>query len=341
MVDVTNRNAVPWGKPGDTDPNLWAYQDRYRLLGRSWGAGITGDFGAADLPWKVWCNGTDTVLRVTTMGSQYQVEGVHTQIPDEPTFTFDLAALGTQPASGQGRPDVLVLRYDPAAQDVFLALRTGTPTAGSWSTGGTLPTVTTNPAPDGVWEEVLAVVRRGGGQNLNAAGIKPLHRWVSPLAFTPYGPPTHAAPVGAAMIAESGASTDLWIRHRVGSAAQWASVTNPAWSTDFTMTTGYTGSPRWRIVGGRLEMVGSITRTTSGSAWPGSATVLVGYLPSGVVLPYLAEDRYGIAATDVRGLMVRVHAYGTVPGAINLEVETPATAIRTVVLDPLSIPVSG
>ena len=336
------RNAVPWGKPGDSDPDAYAYQDRWRLLTRALDMGITGDYGAsANRPWRAYCTGTDAVLRVATVDSQAVIEGVHVQIPGEPIVTYDLAALGSLPTSGQARVDALVWRYDPTAQDVILALVTGVPASGTEDTVTARPTLTRDDDPDGVWEEPVAWVTRRGGQPLSSAYIVRADRYVSPLAYidTGWSVSEMVAPIGQVVVRRAGAAVDLHVRGRntSGAGGVWLGVTDPAWTTSgWTNATGVTGNPSWRVAGGRLQAIGTLARVGSPApAFSSTAVSLLGTLNASLV-PGLNGTRYVPVATN-GAASARISVVPLSDGRAQLEAQCPA-GTTALVLDALNVP---
>lgn len=335
---MVSRNAVPWGKPGDTDPDLYAYQDRWRLLLRYLGAGIAGDGGSsAARPWRAWCTNTDTILRVDTADAQSIVEGVHVETPSGGVLTFDLAALGTQPSSSQARVDALVFRYDPAAQDVTVELVTGTPANGTEATVTTRPSLTVDPDPDGVWMEPIAWVTRRGGQPLTSANIVRADRYASALSYCDSGGAKLAdlpALIGAAVIRRVGAASDLWVRGRgTSGGGTWLGVTNPAWSpAGWSPVSGVTGSVMWRVSGGRLEAYGQLSRVGS-TDFP--ASMNIGTLSADMV-PGLSGPRLLPVATNLP-TPARIQVAPQSGGTALVTASCPAN-VHVIVLDALSVP---
>jgi hypothetical protein len=164
--------SAPWGvdatDAGSADARL--YQDGWRaLVGGNFPDAVILDRSnatPANAPLYVSAPGTGTVISVSA--GQAVVQGSWYQ--NTTTKTFDLAALGTQPTTGQSRTDRVILRYNPtatpASSRITMQLLTGTPA----TTGSQVaPNLTQNVS--GTWEIELARVTRVAASNVAQAAI--------------------------------------------------------------------------------------------------------------------------------------------------------------------------
>ena len=205
------------------------------------------------------------------------IQGAH-YILDAP-LTLDIAAVGSAPASGQTRIDLIVLRYDASqvtpADRVRLVVVPGTPA----TSGATQPALTRNPT--GVWEHPIAVVTRLGNVAVTNSMITQQRTLSSPVSLLGN---TSTLPTDAPDGSVAFRYNDVSVRIISGGVMQWRSITDPPW-TNLTMASGYVSggrTPAYRVLSGHLELRGEVVRSTGGE-FTASTWLTIASVPSSLV----------------------------------------------------------
>lgn len=279
--------SAPW-TGGTVDDSSW------RAFRRATDAdGVINDTTATCL--RVSATGSST--EVTVSAGEAVIQGAH-YILDAP-LTLDVAAVGSAPASGQTRIDLVVLRYDATqvtpADRVRMVVIPGTPA----TSGAVEPTLTRNPT--GVWEHPIARITRLGNVAVTTSMITQLRMLSSP---TMYVGQTAAFPSDAADGSIAFQADDIRARILTGGSMQWRSIINPPW-TSLTMASGYVSAgrtPAYRVLAGHLELRGEVRRST-GAEFPASTWLTIASVPSSLVSGLTASNwpRIPVAMSDFIG----------------------------------------
>lgn len=237
--------SAPWATPS---ANMGEDGWRDYFTGALGEGGVVNDFNAQSL--RVLGGGTTT--QITVAPGQAIVQGV--LYTNNANLTLDVATVGTTPASGQQRADLVVLRYDPTLKTVRAAVKAGSPTSGSTAAE---PTLTRDPA--GIWETRLAVIRRTGNVPVTQAMITSQRAWLAPTAHSPdRAPDLSSWPYGTRLITPAG--------ELLRGASSWTNLDQPVWS-DLTLVGSlqqYTATPQYRVVRGEVQLRGGIQHATVG-----------------------------------------------------------------------------
>ena len=229
------------------------------LIGGSVGDGVLGDLDSTEL--RVTATGSDSTVDVSA--GAVSIQG-HLGVTTGDT-NLDVGSVGTPPAAGQTRIDLVCARLDPVAQTIGLVVLAGSPA----TTGAVAPATTR--VPGGTWDLPLAKITRVGDVAVTNSMITQYRVCCSPVTL--YGNTStlpEDAPDGAIAIFYN----DIRARIVSGGAMEWRSIINPPW-TSLTMASGYVSSgraPAYRVNAGHLELRGDVRRSTYGSFVVGAFT---------------------------------------------------------------------
>lgn len=308
----------PWGT-SEEDGSAFYQADWRRLMRGLASDGVIGDPDSDAL--KVTALGDSTQLQVQV--GDHHLQGALYVL--DATKTLDLASFGTPPSSGQTRIDLVILRYDPTAQEIIATVKAGAPA----SSGATEPSLTRSDT--GTWEHRLGRIDRVGNVAVNQSMISDRRTWTTPGSYTPFMEPLSNAPIGSIGYKTDGGG-DIQRRGTSGGSPAWISILDPEW-TLLTMgadTSQSDPAAKWRIRGGFVEVVGSVQKT-SGS-WTAGNNVHVGTIPS-QARPL--ADCFGVVALTGGGAEVCRAIIRANTGRIEIQIPTGASGTNGIGLNGL------